>query len=434
MTCVKPVHRRHLPGRGSRDAIVFVVQRRPSNPATSITSVTTRRPSATGRGGRRSRSPGAAGCGRPRAGAGPRPCRGRAPACRARPTADAGVHRRQRRLAVRHRLQHRHRTVGVAHLAEHQPVRPIPQRVLHLLARRDRTLALVVRQALLPRLDVRVQHRVEEVELGGVLDDHHPRVSGRARQGTPAPASTCPTRSGRRTRAGSPSTACTPQAARRPPPATSPRPTRSASVTLPSVLRRSANETCCETSRVAARRSPSPRRITSSGAWLLNCRSVRPAVRARCESQAASSASDRPQPLVDLLDRPVRAVDEHQVEAGGHDLLDRGVGQHQARPGRVRPTAPAPARSATAPHRPSSRAMPGAEPLGVDALTLVAQHLDRRALLACRDQGGLGRTALGPSPRARARPARPASARHEPLVDRFEVHQTASSRPRPSAR
>ena len=44
-----------------------------------------------------------------------------------------------------------------------------------------------------------------------------------------------------------------------------PNPTRSPKVTLPRVLRRRANDTCWDTSRVAARRRPSPRRITSSG-------------------------------------------------------------------------------------------------------------------------------------------------------------------------
>ena len=71
-----------------------------------------------------------------------------------------------------------------------------------------------------------------------------------------------------------------------------PSPTRSSRVTLPSVLRRSANDACCDTSLVAANRNPSPRRITNNGACALNWRSVRPAVRARCDNQSSISACD----------------------------------------------------------------------------------------------------------------------------------------------
>ena len=46
--------------------------------------------------------------------------------------------------------------------------------MLDLLALRDRALALVVGQALLPRLDIRMQHRIEHVQLCGVFDDHDP--------------------------------------------------------------------------------------------------------------------------------------------------------------------------------------------------------------------------------------------------------------------
>src|SRR3954453_18598254 len=37
----------------------------------------------------------------------------------------------------------------------------------------------------------------------------------------------------------------------------------------------------------------------------------------------------RPQPLIEVLDRAVRSVDEHEVEARCHDLFDRFVGQQQ---------------------------------------------------------------------------------------------------------
>ena len=85
-----------------------------------------------------------------------------------------GVHGGERRLAVRHRLQHRHSCIAVTYLTAHQPVGAVPQRVLHLLPLGDRSLALVVGQALLPRLDVRSLTSVEEVELGRILDNDDP--------------------------------------------------------------------------------------------------------------------------------------------------------------------------------------------------------------------------------------------------------------------
>ena len=69
-----------------------------------------------------------------------------------------------------HRLQHRDRCVGVADLSAHQPVGPITKRVLHLLPLSDGPFAFVVGEARLPRLDVGMQDRIEQVEFRCVLD------------------------------------------------------------------------------------------------------------------------------------------------------------------------------------------------------------------------------------------------------------------------
>ena len=173
-----------------------------------------------------------------------------------------------------------------------------------------------------------------------------------------------------------------------------PNPTRSAKVTLPSVLRRRANDTCWDTSRVAARRKPVAEAHHQQRDLAVELPLGPPRGAGQMGQPRLHLRLGRPQPLLQRLDRAVGPVDEHQVEPGRHHLLHRLVGQQQldgSEPDRQgqHPLDQRPFLVRGQPRR------TGRQPVGVDALQLLAQHLVGQRLLAAPAQPGAARLQPG---------------------------------------
>ena len=186
------------------------------------------------------------------------------------------------------------------------------------------------------------------------------------------------------------------------------RPTRSESVTLPNVFRRSANETCLRDvasggeAQTVAEAHHEQRRL---GVEL----TFRPSSgTSKMREPRVELLLARPQSLIEVLDRAVGSVDEDEVEASRHDLLDRFVGQQQLDRTKADGQREDTINNGLL-HLGRQPRTTAAQPLGVMALQLRAQHLVRECLLAGACERWFTQRARVPWHPPRGRPAPPAS-------------------------